>query len=195
MRQPTSFLRAAAFSAAAASLALALSAAQPATAQTVVTTTKTDPVGAIRLGVLFPFDTKVTSQVGRTFFPVGGLDYAIQHKTGVNRTIISLDYIERNSKGKTLRVYPLTIGQQVYIDEINGVHPYGGYGIGAYFVHTNVLGDNNIPESHNATTFGGYLLGGLDFQNNIFLEGRYQYVQSVGSIKPDGLQLDAGYRF
>ncbi len=175
--------------------ALMLTAARPAAAQTTVSSNTTVPIADVRLGIYAPSDGLVKDQIG-TLFAGGGLDYYIVHSNPNGRAIVSLDYIEGKQHGQDLRIFPLTVGYIEYADPIDGVRPYGGFGAGAYFVHSQLNNNGtNDQETKNNTAFGGYIAGGLDFGSNFFLEARYHFISQLGLAKPSGLQVDLGVRF
>lgn len=174
---------------------LALTAlARPAAAQLLPPTDQAAPVFSVRAGAYFPSNRRIKNQVGKTFAGVG-LDYAVANKPGFTSTRLSLDYIERTSSGKTVRIFPVTVGQFYYQGANSGVRPYLGFGVGAYFVKQEVDDDLGNREDNNDTRFGGYVTGGFDFSSNLFLEARYHFIQAVGSANPSGLQVMGGVRF
>jgi hypothetical protein len=176
--------------------------AKPATAQGTLTNQPT--VGAIRLGVYIPTSSKVTSPVGKYFFPVGGLAYTFQQDSG-NRSDIGADYIERSSSGSDVRVIPLTVSETYYGGpRAQGVRPYWSVGVGAYFVHVSVPNPNPnevvgnpgaAQVNHTDTVLGGFLGLGLDFPANYFIDLRYHQVSEVSHVNTSGFELCGGYRF
>lgn len=172
-------------------------AAAPAQAQT-PPDTKSPPIAAIRAGAYFPFNSTTKSMVGKTWAG-GGLDYVIQQKPGLSRTVLSADYIERSSGGSNIRLIPVTIGefmlQGAGEGQNNNVRPYLGIGTGAYFVHQNLPNNTNGDTSKDTTTIGGYLSAGLDISSNFLVEARYHILPKIGGINSSGLQITAGVRF
>ncbi len=179
----------------AAALALALlGAVRPAHAQTVLPADKPAPIGAIRGGVYFPFNSAAKNEIGKTLYG-GGLDYTVQQQRGVSRTNLSLDYIERSSGGNNLRIIPLTVSEFSEQQGSSGVRPYLGFGAGVYFVHVKVPDNFDVEQTKNATALGGFVAAGLDLPDNFLVEARYHIIQSEGGINPSGLQVMAGIRF
>ena len=160
--------------------------------------TKSPPIAAVRVGAYFPFNSYTKNIVGKTWAG-GGLDYVIQQKPGLSRTILSVDYIERSSGGSDIRLIPVTIGeftlQGAGEGQSNNVRPYFGIGTGAYFVHENVPGNINGNAKSDTTTIGGYLAAGLDISSNFLVEARYHILPKIGGISNSGLQVTAGVRF
>jgi outer membrane protein W len=189
-------LRTVALSAAAASGVLTLlAAARPAAAQTELpTASDNQPIAALRGGVYFPFNSNLKNNGGKTLYS-GGLDYVIQHKVGQNRTELSVDYIERSSGGHDIRIIPVTIGSFTLQSGQNGVRPYVGVGVGAYFVHQNLPDDSGVNQNSNKVAIGGYIGAGLDLPSNFLVEARYHILQRVGTYNSDGLEVMAGIRF
>lgn len=177
---------------------LALGLAAPSAHAQTPADTKSPPIAAIRLGAYFPFNRTAKNFVGKTWAG-GGLDYVIQQKPGMSRTLLSVDYIERSGNGSTIRLIPVTIGQFMLQSAGEGqnsnVRPYLGIGVGAYFVHQNLPTVNGTMQSNDTTTIGGYLSAGLDISSNFLVEARYHILPKIGGVNSTGLQLTAGVRF
>ncbi len=160
--------------------------------------TKSPTVAAIRGGAYFPFNSTTKSSVGKVWAG-GGLDYNIQQKPGMTRTVLSVDYIERSSGGNTIRLIPVTIGefnlQGAGEGQNNNVRPYLGLGVGAYFVHQTLPSNQLGNAKSDTTTIGGYLGAGLDISSNFLVEARYHILPKIGGINSSGLQITAGVRF
>jgi hypothetical protein len=170
-------------------------AGRPAAAQTASDTTKPDRF-AIRLGAYFPTNTKIKSQVDSTF-PAGGVDFTL-HQIGPNeRTIASIDFMDRDNHGAKEELIPLTLGQQWYETDKAQRHSdlYFGFGLGAYFANVDVNDDQGFPHTNNQTLFGGYVNAGLDIYDGIFIDARFHMTNTEGPANPGGLELAAGYRF
>lgn len=195
MRTP-SRLRTAVLSSTLAAGALALlGMAHPAAAQSDLPTADSQqPIVTVRGGVYFPFNARLKSNSGKTFYGAG-LDYTIQQQLGQSRTELSVDYIERSSGGNTIRIIPVTVGQFTLRAGQNGIRPYLGIGAGVYFVHEQLPNDSGVQENTNKAAIGGYIGAGLDFPSNLLVEARYHIIQNVGTYNVSGLQLMAGIRF
>ena len=151
--------------------------------------------GDIRAGVLFPLNSTINNNVGKTV-PLGGVDFVLKHDGADQNTIISGEYQQRDSHGYQLRIIPITIGQVAYSGQsTSGFRPYFGYGVGAYLVQSTLPDSNGFSVSNNSTAFGGYLGLGLDITNEIFVDARYQAVTKVGPATPSGIEVSAGFRF
>ncbi|MBV9849665.1 MAG: hypothetical protein JO250_08245 [Armatimonadetes bacterium] len=174
-----------------ASLGCLLAAGRPAAAQG--PTPGPEPLATVRVGGYFTSNSTVRHTVGSSFL-CAGLDYAIQHQEQ-SRTIISVDYIDRSSGDSTLRFFPVTVGQLFVQPSDNGIQPYYGGGLGAYFVHQDFNRNSANNEAHDDVVFGGYLAGGVEFQKVAVIEARYHLVTSEHGINVSGLELTAGYRF
>lgn len=170
-----------------------LGSARTAHAQTVLPVSNNTPIGAVRGGVYFPFNSTAKDEIGKTLYG-GGLDYFVQ-RSGPSRTNISLDYIERSSGGNDLRIIPLTVSEFNEQLGSNGVHPYAGFGVGAYFVHVKAPDNFDNEMTRNATALGGFVAAGLDLPSNLLIEARYHIIEKEGGINPSGLQVMAGFRF
>ncbi len=190
------FLKTTVLSTAVAAGAFALlGAGRPASAQTdIPTASEQPPIVTVRGGVYFPFNSRLKANSGKTFYG-GGLDYRIQGQPGVTRTELSVDYIERSSGGNTIRIIPVTVGQFALQLGQGTVHPYVGFGAGAYFVHENLPDNNDIQQNTNKVAIGGYVGAGLDLPSNLMVEARYHLIEKVGTYEPSGLQVMAGIRF
>ncbi len=181
---------------------LALAFAAPSAQAQTPPDTKSPTVFAVRGGAYFPFNRTTKNEVGKTWAG-GGLDYVIQQKPGLSRTLLSVDYIERSSGGSTIRLIPVTIGeftlQGAGEGQTNNVRPYLGIGVGAYFVHQKVPSvlptAQAFTQNNDTTTIGGYLGAGLDISSNFLVEARYHILPKIGGINSSGLQITAGVRF
>jgi opacity protein-like surface antigen len=81
----------------------------------------------------------------------------------------------------------------VYNWEGGAVHPFGGAGLGAYFLQEKDNG-RNIGDSE--TKFGGTLFGGVEFFSSrtfaVKAEAKYHVISNAGGFNPDGLSLTIG---
>lgn len=171
-----------------------LAACRPAAAQGVSDSDNT-PNFTVRLGGYFATNTTVRHAVGSSFL-CAGLDYAVQQSTAFQRTIVSLDYIDRSSGDNDVRVFPLTLGQLIFSSTSNGIQPYYGAGVGVYFTHEDLNSSSGTSRnSHDDAVFGGYFAAGVEFQRVVDLEARYHLVTSSNDINVGGLEVTAGYRF
>ena len=178
-----------------ASLGCLLAVGRPAAAQAVPGPEQM-PLFTVRAGGYFLSDTNIRHTIGSSFL-CAGLDYAIQHpEGGTNRTIVSVDYIDRSSGSNTLRVFPVTLGQMLLSPEDNGIQPYFGAGAGAYFEHQDFSSDSELNRSaHDNVVFGGYLQAGVEYRKYLALDARYHLVTSSNGVNPSGLELTLGFRF
>jgi len=151
--------------------------------------------GDIRAGILFPLNSTITSNIGKTI-PVGGVDLVIKHEGASQNTIFSAEYQERDDHGYKLRVIPLTIGQVTYSGtESSKIRPFFGYGVGAYLISSTLPDSDGFSVNNNSTAFGGYLGFGLDLTSSVFVDARYHAVTKVGPATASGIEVTAGFRF
>ena len=178
----------------AAAMTLALASGRPAAAQT-ATTSPSESTFAIRAGGYIPANSRIETNVGK-LFTGAGVDYVMQRNGPLNTTIVSVDYINRESGGRHLRIIPLTFGQVTYSQSSGTSHTYMMYGAGIYFINQTLPDANtgfNITQNQNA--YGGYVGAGVTLSQNLFVEGRYHVLTSVGGVNAGGLQVTAGIRF
>jgi hypothetical protein len=176
--------------------ALGLPAAHRAQAQAVLSPDYHEPVVSVRLGGYFPLNTRIIRSVGKGAVE-GGVDITLFHQPYVNRSILSVDYLNRSNGSSNLQIVPITVGEMLYLNSggDSSSRPYAGIGAGAYLVQQNIQDSTGNQVSNNSTAYGAYVALGSDFGNTFFLEGRYHFITTVGGSSPSGLQLDAGLRF
>lgn len=179
-----------------AGLLLALFSGRAAQAQAVLSPDYREPVVSVRLGGYFPLNSRIIRSVGKGAVE-GGVDITLFHQPYVNRSILSVDYLNRSSGSSNLRIVPITVGEMLYLNggDNSSTRPYAGIGAGAYLVQQSIQDDTGNQLSNNSTAYGAYVALGSDFGNTFFLEGRYHFITTVGGASPSGLQVDAGLRF
>jgi hypothetical protein len=151
--------------------------------------------GDIRAGVLFPLNSRLSNNVGKTI-PLGGVDIVVKHEGASQNTVFGAEYEERSEHGFKIQVIPITIGQVTYSGQSSaGFRPYAGYGVGAYLIQSTLPDSNGFTVSNNSTAFGGYLDFGLDLTNEIFVDARYNAVTKVGPASASGFEISGGFRF
>lgn len=182
--------------AAGAAVAVLLSGAHSANAQATqgLPSSKPLPSFAIRAGAYFPQNQLMKTDVGNTMI-AGGADAVLDHFGPSDLSIVSLDYIDRQSSPNHLQMIPLTFGGIHYMDVKAQRREYIGYGVGAYFTSTEVTDRVGFQESYHTTLYGGYLNAGYEFNDYLFVDARYHFVQAVGPTNPGGLEVTAGVRF
>ena len=149
---------------------------------------------AIRLGAFFPFDSDVRHSAGPSFIS-GGIDYSFKNVPGLERTVLSVDYMKRTSGNLFLEVVPVTIGQFNYSGTRGTARPYVGFGLGPYFVRQHIIDANQVETANNGLAFGGYFAVGFDVNDRYILDARYHYVSHIGPVSAQGFQFSAGIRF
>ena len=153
-------------------------------------------VGDARVGVYYLGNTGIRNTF-TSAIATAGLDYYLGEETHTSRSILGVDYIQRSSgSGTKLQIIPVTISQQYY-HTIGGTDftPYGEAGIGAYFVSLQEANSSNLTSTHSLTSLGGFIGGGIDLSNNVFLDLRYHLIGNLEGQNPSGYELTAGFRF
>jgi hypothetical protein len=175
---------------------LFMAAALPATADnsTGLPSFKPLPAFSARVGAYFPTNDRLKKNVGNTLI-VGGIDYVLSRQGPSDESIISVDYIDRSNGSNHLQMVPITIGGIHYMDVKATTRNYIGYGVGAYITSVSVPNSVGFQESNHTTLYGGYINAGIEFTDNVFLDGRYHFTQAVGSTNPSGFEVTAGVRF
>ena len=149
---------------------------------------------SLRVGAYFPTSSRARRDVGQTL-PSVGVDYALHQESATSSTFISLDYIDRSSAGNELRIVPLTYGLH-YIQDTNAKNAtYVGFGVGAYFTNITVTNDTGSHDSHSDVLYGGFVNAGVNIGATSFLDLRYHFTTTSGSVNPGGAQLSVGFRF
>ena len=183
---------------AAAALAASALTARPASAQV-----DTPPMAgvkhnqplSVRLGAYFPTNRKLRKDVG-TLLPSVGIDYMLHQESATSSSFVSLDYIDRGTgDGYRLRIVPLTYGLR-YVEDTSAKNSiYYGGGLGVYYTNITVADDFGGHENNNDLLYGGFLNLGVNLDQSSFLDLRYHFTTSSGSVNPGGAQLSVGFRF
>lgn len=183
---------------AACALAASALSARPASAQVyepLPTDVKQNHPLSLRVAAYFPTNSKIRKDIGQTL-PSIGVDYTLHQENAESSTFISLDYIERSSgPGYRLRIIPLTFGIHTVQDTTAKTAIYYGLGLGAYYTNINVANDTGGHEDNNDLLVGGFLNVGVNLNPASFLDLRYHFTNSSGSVNPGGPQLSVGFRF
>ncbi|BDI28158.1 hypothetical protein CCAX7_002090 [Capsulimonas corticalis] len=182
---------------AAAALAAGALSARPASAQVfeppAASVEHNQPI-SLRVGAYFPTNRKIRKDVGQTF-PSVGVDYHLHQDSATSDTFVSLDYIDRGASNFHMRVVPLTYGIR-YVQDLSAKNSvYYGFGAGAYYTNIDVSNDTGGHETNNDLLVGGFLNLGVNINQASFLDLRYHFTSSSGSVNPGGPQVSVGFRF
>jgi len=153
---------------------------------------------AVKIGALFPTNSSGSRNGGSAQLSVGA-DYSFEKTTAENPTIpeVYFDYNGGSRNGGHVDTYALGIGLRAYGNHPaganqQGVSPYVGLGIGAYYTD---LKNGTTGRSGTSTDIGGKIFAGLDFTSNWFAEVNYQFIPSHDGVNPSGIGLQVGARF
>jgi hypothetical protein len=179
---------------------------------------------SIRAGAFIPTRDAVRRITDFAAFG-GGLEYKVpwfpNAFTGESwSTSISVDF-HYSQRGDTTpvdttqiyRYFPVSINQVFTFEEQKGFTPYAGVAVGA---HTWSVGPRthggggtggtskargtggpitNPSHQPTITRFGGGLILGVNWGNNLYWEGRYEWIQGGSPVKPEGFRTYVGFRF
>jgi len=179
---------------------------------------------SIRAGIFRPARDQVRDLVDFGAFGVG-IDYKVPWIPNVFTgeswsTSISVDfhYSQRGDDSpfdttQIYRYFPVSINQVYTFEEQNGFTPYAGLAVGAHTWSVGPLTHNGGGSSNKAalgrgtngsfnpshqptvTRFGGGPILGVNWGNNLYFEGRYEWIQGSSPVKPEGMRLYVGFRF
>jgi hypothetical protein len=143
---------------------------------------------AVKAGLFIPTNAEAREAGGRSMALIEA-DYTIQNLVESNSlTIISIGVTGR----RDLYMIPITLSQ-VFQDRNNtsGNDYYYGFGLGIYVTKVD------LPDTSDQTKniFGGFLVGGLNLQRNLFVEAKYHYLSRYDRKNINGLQITLGTRF
>lgn len=105
-------------------------------------------------------------------------------------TNISVEYMGRFTTKTEIEVHaiPVSINQIYTFEEQNGHTPFAGFSVSAITLKSDLV----TPAQPWVTRIGVGLLLGLNLNDKMFIEGRYdRYIQAG----PDGFRAIVGYRF
>lgn len=181
---------------------------------------KADVLGglSIRAGIFRPARDQVRDLVDFGAFG-GGIEYKVPWFPNVFTgeswsTSLSVDfhYSQRgddspNDTTQIYRYFPVSINQVYTFEEQHGFTPYAGVAVGA---HTWSVG----PRTHNGpvskgisggtlnpsyqptiTRVGGGPIVGVNWGNNLYFEGRYEWIHDRSPVRPEGFRFYVGFRF
>lgn len=144
---------------------------------------------ALKLGSYIPTGSEARKAGGSGMLLLEA-DYTIQNLIDSNsQTVVSIGVTGRDD----LYMIPFTVSQ-VFRDRdntIGGRGVYYGAGLGVYVVKLD------LPDTSDETKnlLGGFLMAGLDLQQNLFAEVRYHYIANYDKKNINGFQLTVGTRF
>jgi len=108
-------------------------------------------------------------------------------------TVISADYyMQLTEDSVKFQGVPVSIAQVYTFEEQNGMTPFAGFCV------TAVTYKSDLVEPHQPwlTRFGGGLILGLNINQKMFIEGRYEMFDKHGAAgTPEGFRAVFGYRF
>jgi hypothetical protein len=150
----------------------------PASAQDII------PKFRVKAGVFAPDSRSLKDVSDDAWVKIGAdLDLPLFGLGIVGKTRVGIDYAFSGSNS----ILPITL-IQVWQPSLAVRSPlYLGAGIGLWTVHTKGGG--------TASRFGFRLLAGVDLTSRLFLEGQYDFVSKVGSVRTDGLSILVGMKF
>jgi opacity protein-like surface antigen len=149
---------------------------------------------SLKVGVFWPSDSDTKDLVGNNWF-AAEVDYTLQKNYETSSEIqLGLGFSQKTDGSNKFRVIPVTL-DWIYRKphEASTTTPYFGVGVGAY-----VTKIEDGVNSEAKTKFGGSVFLGVEFSENMFLEGRYRFVGdiNVGGIdyNDNGFSLMLGAR-
>lgn len=185
-----SLLRRAALTLVAGAAVIALAAA-PKTAKASVT----DGL-SLRVGFFHPVRGDARDVVDFGMFG-GGIDYKLPWVPKVFNgehwsTSISVDFHYSERGDSVVRYLPVSINQVYNFEEQNGHTPYAGF----CFTAATFGGSFHGLHAPTVTRFGGGLILGMNWSKNIYIEGRYEWIDPHHAVvTPEGYRAYVGYRF
>lgn len=145
---------------------------------------------AVKVGLYFALNEDARRAGGSGMLHMEA-DYTLQ--SGVEGN--SLSYTQLGiglTQRRDLQIIPITLSQ-VYRDP-NATQDRGfyyGLGLGIYVVDMETAGTSGKKKN----LFGGSVIGGMEFGNNIFGEVEYHLISRYDKKNVSGLQLAVGMRF
>jgi len=185
---------------------------------------KADVLGglSIRGGIFVPTRDSVRELVDFGAFGAG-LEYKVPWFPNVFTgeswsTSISVDfhYSQRgddspNDTTQIYRYFPVSINQVYTFEEQSGFTPYAGVALTAATfsvgprTHNGPVGGKadrgsfggslNPSYQPTVTRIGGGPIVGVNWGNNLYFEGRYEWIQGSSPVKPEGFRFYVGFRF
>ena len=111
----------------------------------------------------------------------------------VNNATAALTFTFTERGGNVVRYIPVSINQVYSFEEQNGHTPYAGFCVTAGTFGGNFGGGVRQP---TVTRFGAGVILGLNWTNNLYLEGRYEWFDKHHAItSPEGFRGYVGFRF
>jgi hypothetical protein len=151
---------------------------------------------SLRGGAFFPVRAGVRSITDFAVFG-GGIEYDIPWNPRLFNqagwtTSISADFHYSDRTAGIVRYIPVSINQIYEFEEQNGRIPYAGFCVTAATFGSS----GTTPRQPTVTRFGGGLILGVNIDEHFFLEGRYEWIDSSGTLGvPEGFRSYFGYRF
>ncbi len=162
----------------AAVCALSAAGVAPADAQDII------PKYRVKAGVFAPDSRSLKDVSDDAWVKIGAdMDLPLLGMGVAGKTRVGIDYAFSGSNS----ILPITL-VQVWQPSLAVRSPlYLGAGVGLWTVHTKGGG--------TASRFGFRLVAGADLTGRLFLEGQYDFVSRVGSVRTDGFSILVGSKF
>ncbi len=107
-------------------------------------------------------------------------------------TVLSVDYMFQASDDVRFQAVPVALNQVYTFEEQSGKTPYAGFFLSAVTYKSELT----TPDQPWVTRVGGGLILGLNLNDKMFVEGRYEMVNKTKSQGvPQGFRALFGYRF
>ncbi len=107
-------------------------------------------------------------------------------------TFVSVDYMFQASDDIRFQAIPVALNQVYTFEEQSGKTPYAGFFLSAVTYKSELT----TPDQPWITRIGGGLILGLNLNDKLFIEGRYEMVDKTNSRGvPQGFRALLGYRF
>lgn len=159
---------------------------------------KADLLGglSLRLGAFLPSRSDVRSITDVAAWG-GGIDYKVPWFPRLLNgeawsTSISVDFHYSERVAGIYRDLPVAINQVYTFEQRGGIAPYAGFALEAITFGTTGV----VPKQPTVTRFGIGPVLGLSFGKNLYLEGRYDWVDGGHAMYvPEGFRTYIGYRF
>jgi hypothetical protein len=162
---------------------------------------KVNPL-SVKLGVYWPSEDCLKDLANSWF--CGEVDYGFNRDydknsewhvqlgwTQKSKTFTSEGRSEGYDQKVEVRIIPLTVGIRYDqpAQEQGAGYWYFGWSVGCFFAHLDYVGNTS-----NKTAIGGTLYAGYQFNDNLFLEGKYQITDNFGDWNGNGFVAMLGVR-
>jgi hypothetical protein len=161
-----------------------------------VSSARADSPFALRLGMYGAVDYESRILADNKGFVVGA-QYTLSGVPAILNgeswsTVLAVDYMHQFSDNARFQGIPVSINQIYTFEEQSGKTPYLGFCLSA----VTYKSDLTVPEQPWVTRIGGGLIVGLNLNDKMFVEGRYEMYNKVKAAGvPEGFRALFGYRF